>query len=176
MIDIGMSKLAVIGVTALIVLGPERLPRVARLAGTLYGRAQRYLQEVKSEVARQIEMEELRALREQARDGARSFKAEVESVGDQLGRLGTEVAAIAPLHVHAADAAPRGDVAPVPAPAVPGGDTGRGAHAFRTKKLAKTSGIPAWYRKRRGSRRHAASGAARARRLCAGPGSGTSFF
>jgi Tat protein translocase TatB subunit len=48
MIDLGLSKLAVIGVVALIVIGPEKLPKVARMAGTLYGRAQRYLHEVKS--------------------------------------------------------------------------------------------------------------------------------
>ena len=59
MIDLGLSKLAIIGVVALIVIGPEKLPKVARMAGTLYGRAQRYLHEVKSEVTREIEPTEL---------------------------------------------------------------------------------------------------------------------
>jgi sec-independent protein translocase protein TatB len=59
MIDLGLSKLAIIGVVALIVIGPEKLPKVARMAGTLYGRAQRYLHEVKSEVSREIELDEL---------------------------------------------------------------------------------------------------------------------
>ena len=60
MIDLGLSKLAIIGVVALIVIGPEKLPKVARMAGSLYGRAQRYLHEVKSEVSREIELEEPR--------------------------------------------------------------------------------------------------------------------
>ena len=64
MIDLGVSKLALIAVVALIVVGPERLPKVARVAGNLFGRAQRYMSEVKSEVNRQMEMEEFRKLRE----------------------------------------------------------------------------------------------------------------
>ena len=52
MIDLGISKLALIGVVALIVIGPEKLPRVARMAGTLLGRAQRYINDVKAEVSK----------------------------------------------------------------------------------------------------------------------------
>ena len=52
MIDLGVSKLALIAVVALIVVGPERLPKVARMAGNLFGRAQRYMNEVRSEVNR----------------------------------------------------------------------------------------------------------------------------
>ena len=57
MIDIGLSKLALIGVVALVVIGPERLPKVARMAGSLFGRAQRYINDVKAEVTREIELE-----------------------------------------------------------------------------------------------------------------------
>ena len=60
MIDLGLTKIALIGVVALVVIGPEKLPRVARMAGTLYGRAQRYITQVKSEVSREIELDELR--------------------------------------------------------------------------------------------------------------------
>jgi len=63
MIDLGLSKLALIGVVALVVVGPERLPKVARMAGTLMGRAQRYMAEVKSEVNRQVELDELKKCR-----------------------------------------------------------------------------------------------------------------
>jgi sec-independent protein translocase protein TatB len=70
MIDLGLTKLAVIGVVALIVIGPEKLPKVARMAGTLYGRAQRYLNEVKSEVSREIELEELRNLQKEVQETA----------------------------------------------------------------------------------------------------------
>ena len=63
MIDLGVSKLALIAVVALIVVGPERLPKVARMAGNLFGRAQRYMAEVRSEVNRQIELDEFKKLR-----------------------------------------------------------------------------------------------------------------
>src|SRR5450830_859930 len=79
MIDLGLSKLAIIGVVALIVIGPEKLPKVARMAGTLYGRAQRYLHDVKSEVSREIELDELRNLHKEVQDRAQSFKNDVES-------------------------------------------------------------------------------------------------
>ncbi len=77
MFDLGLAKLALIGVVALIVLGPQRLPRVARTAGTLLGRAQRYISQVKAEVSRELEVEELRKMRAQfeqvAQQGEQSF-------------------------------------------------------------------------------------------------------
>jgi len=63
MLDLGLTKMALIGVVALIVLGPERLPRVARTAGALFGRAQRYINDVKAEVTREIEIDELRRMK-----------------------------------------------------------------------------------------------------------------
>jgi len=62
MIDIGLSKMALIGAVALIVIGPEKLPRVARTVGTLLGKAQRYVADVKSEVNRSMELDELRKM------------------------------------------------------------------------------------------------------------------
>ncbi|WP_415914069.1 twin-arginine translocase TatA/TatE family subunit [Paraburkholderia sp. J12] len=59
MLDFSLTKAAVIGVVSLVVLGPERLPRVARTAGALLGRAQRYIDEVKTEVNREIELDKL---------------------------------------------------------------------------------------------------------------------
>src|SRR3954470_21872613 len=79
MIDLGLSKLAIIGVVALVVIGPEKLPRVARMAGTLYGRAQRYLHEVKSEVSREIELDELRNLHQEVKNSAQSIHDEVKN-------------------------------------------------------------------------------------------------
>ena len=64
---------------ALIVIGPEKLPRVARMAGTLYGRAQRYLHEVKSEVSREIELDELRSLHQEVKNSAQSIRDEVHN-------------------------------------------------------------------------------------------------
>src|SRR4051812_6741772 len=79
MIDLGLSKLAIIGVVALVVIGPEKLPKVARMAGTLYGRAQRYLHEVKTEVSREIELDELRNLHKEVQETAQSIKEGVEN-------------------------------------------------------------------------------------------------
>ncbi|MFM8247231.1 MAG: Sec-independent protein translocase protein TatB, partial [Burkholderiaceae bacterium] len=62
MIDLGLSKLALIGAVALVVIGPEKLPAVARMAGTLFGRAQRYINNVKAEVNREMQMEELQKM------------------------------------------------------------------------------------------------------------------
>ena len=65
MIDLGVSKLALIAVVALIVVGPKRLPKIARMAGNLFGRAQRYMADVQSEVSRQMDVEEFKKLREE---------------------------------------------------------------------------------------------------------------
>jgi len=62
MFDFGLAKLALIGVVALIVLGPQRLPHIARTVGALLGRAQRYMSEVKAEVSRELQIEELRKM------------------------------------------------------------------------------------------------------------------
>ena len=63
MFDIGFSELLVIGVVALIVIGPQKLPRVARTVGHLLGKAQRYVADVKAEVNRSIELEELKKMK-----------------------------------------------------------------------------------------------------------------
>ncbi|MDO8301488.1 Sec-independent protein translocase protein TatB, partial [Lacisediminimonas sp.] len=62
MIDLGLTKIALIGAVALVVIGPEKLPKVARMAGSLFGRAQRYINDVKSEVSRELELDELRMM------------------------------------------------------------------------------------------------------------------
>jgi len=168
MIDLGLSKLAVIGVVALIVIGPERLPKVARMAGTLYGRAQRYLHDVKSEVSREIEMEELRNLHKEVQETAQSFKSEVES-------FGSEVENTVSSHLGEVESAWRGDSAYSPPPVSPD-DIERKAREFRRKKLVKTSSMPAWYKNRQGTRQHVLSGAARVRKFRPGSKSNTSFF
>lgn len=169
MIDLGLSKLAVIGVVALIVIGPERLPKVARMAGTLYGRAQRYLHEVKSEVSREIEMEELRNLHKEVQETAHSFKTEVES-------FGAEVENTVSSHLGEVESAWRGDSASSSGLNATPDDIERKAREFRRKKLVKTSSIPSWYKNRHGGRQHVLSGAARVRKFRPGAKSNTSFF
>jgi sec-independent protein translocase protein TatB len=79
MIDFGFDKLALIGAVALIVIGPEKLPRVARTVGTLIGKAQRYVADVKAEVNRSIELEDLKKMKTQFEDAARNVEQSVSS-------------------------------------------------------------------------------------------------
>ena len=88
MFDIGASEIFVIGVVALIVIGPERLPRVAKTLGHLFGRLQRYVSEVKSDINREIELDELRKLKSTMQDAARSIE---ESVNSQVNYIDSEV-------------------------------------------------------------------------------------
>ena len=64
MFDIGFSEIVVIAVVALIVIGPERLPKAARTLGHLFGRLQRYVTDVKADINREIELDELRKLQQ----------------------------------------------------------------------------------------------------------------
>jgi sec-independent protein translocase protein TatB len=94
MFDIGFSELLVIGVVALIVIGPQKLPRVARTAGHLLGRLQRYVADVKADINREIELEELRKMR----DSMQSAASEVQSAVDsELSKTAEELnKAVAP--------------------------------------------------------------------------------
>ena len=77
MFDIGFSELMVIGVVALLVIGPEKLPRVARTLGHLLGRAQRYVNDVKSDINREIQLDELKKLQAEVTESARSLEDSV---------------------------------------------------------------------------------------------------
>ena len=79
MFDISFTELLVIGVIALVVIGPERLPKVARTIGHLVGRAQRYVGDVKSDIQREIELDELRKLKEQMQDAAQSVQSSLQN-------------------------------------------------------------------------------------------------
>jgi sec-independent protein translocase protein TatB len=139
------------------------------MAGTLYGRAQRYLHEVKSEVSREIEMEELRNLHKDIQDSAQSFKSEVET-------FKSDVEHTVSTHLNDVESAWRGDTAVMPTATATPDDIERKARDFRRKKLAKTSSMPAWYKNRQNTRQHVLSGAARVRKFRPGPTSNTKFF
>jgi sec-independent protein translocase protein TatB len=79
MFDIGFSELMVIAVVALIVIGPERLPKVARTMGHLFGRLQRYVNDVKADINREIELDELRKFKSSFEDAAREVEQTVQS-------------------------------------------------------------------------------------------------
>jgi sec-independent protein translocase protein TatB len=77
--DIGFSELALIAVVALIVLGPERLPKAARTMGHLFGRLQRYVNDVKADINREMELDELRKLQQEVQGAAREIETSVSS-------------------------------------------------------------------------------------------------
>ena len=101
MFDIGFSEFLVIAVVALIVIGPERLPKVARTLGHLFGRMQRYVNDVKADISREMELEELRRLQSNVQSAARSFEdtfskemreteAQLQSVADAASAPATQ--------------------------------------------------------------------------------------
>ena len=84
MFDIAFSEILVIGVVALIVIGPERLPKTARTLGHLFGRLQRYVNEVKADISREMELEELRKLQQQVQTAAREIETSVQSAATEV--------------------------------------------------------------------------------------------
>jgi sec-independent protein translocase protein TatB len=96
MFDIGFSELMLIGLVALVVIGPERLPRVARTAGHLLGKLQRYVSDVKSDIQREMQLEDLKKLQREVSDSAReletSIRKQVSTVEADLGKTAAEVA------------------------------------------------------------------------------------
>jgi len=79
MFDIGFSELLVIGIVALVVIGPEKLPRLARTLGHLAGRLQRYVSDVKSDISREMELEDLKKMRDSLQQTASGFESSVKS-------------------------------------------------------------------------------------------------
>ena len=79
MFDIGFSEIVVIAVVALIVIGPERLPKTARTLGHLFGRLQRYVNDVKADISREMELEELRKLQQQMKSAASDLEQSMTS-------------------------------------------------------------------------------------------------
>lgn len=155
MLDFGLDKMALIGAVALIVIGPERLPRVARTVGTLLGKAQRYVADVKAEVNRSIELEELKKMKTGFEDAARDVHTSVhqeihtasqafESTwADATGGVGDESSQSAAL-------------SSIWAPGY--------KHPKKNWRL-KRGTTPQWYKNQAGVRRHAQSGAARVARF-----------
>jgi sec-independent protein translocase protein TatB len=161
MIDLGLSKIAIIGVVALVVIGPEKLPKVARMAGSLYGRMQRYLHEVKSEVSREIELDELRNLKKEVEETAQSIRSGVESAVQES--------------IDDVESAWR-DLPSSTAPTATVLDLERKARDFRRKKLVRNSAVPGWYKQRHGGKSHIMSGAARVKKFRPRAAKTSSFF
>ncbi|HET7794775.1 MAG TPA: Sec-independent protein translocase protein TatB [Rhizobacter sp.] len=153
MIDFGFDKMALIGAVALIVIGPEKLPRVARTVGHLLGKAQRYVADVKAEVNRSIELEELKKMKDQFEGAARDVE---KSVSDQVQETTTA------LQGAWADA----DPAPFSGGLHEGLEPPPPTYTHPRKKWRiKRSAMPLWYKQRNGVRSKAQSGAARVARF-----------
>ena len=139
MIDLGLSKMALIGAVALIVIGPEKLPRVARTVGTLLGKAQRYVNDVKAEVNRSMELDELRKMKETVESAARDVESSVQSTTAEFEKQWQEATTTALAEP----------------PSFP-----EYKHPKKKWRL-KQGAVPTWYKARAGVRTKALSGAAR---------------
>jgi sec-independent protein translocase protein TatB len=93
--DVGFSELMVIAVVALIVIGPERLPRVARTLGHLFGKLQRYVNDVKADINREIELDELHKFKSTFEDAARGFENTARDVQSEVAKTEGELNALA---------------------------------------------------------------------------------
>ena len=138
--------MALIGVVALIVIGPEKLPRVARTVGTLLGKAQRYVNDVKAEVNRSMELDELRKMKDDVETAARDVEQSVRSGAADFEKEWS--AAV-------------GDASSAPLEGPPSYPEYR--HP-RKKWRLKQGATPHWYKARNGIRTRALSGAARVAR------------
>mgnify|MGYP001038807687 CR=1 FL=1 len=94
MFDIGFSELLVIGVVALIVLGPERLPKVARTAGHLFGRFQRYVSDVKAEIRREMHNEEIMKLETSLKEAKEALTGVEQSIRQEISQTGALLKAV----------------------------------------------------------------------------------
>ena len=143
MIDLGISKLALIGAVALIVIGPEKLPKVARTVGTLLGKAQRYVADVKAEVGRAMELDELKKMRDTVEEAARDVGNTIQTQASDFEKSWADNSEnVLPYE------------APPPAYKHPG----------KNWRL-KLGATPNWYKARSGVRTKALSGAARVARF-----------
>ena len=93
MFDVSFSELMVVGVVALIVIGPERLPRVARTAGHLLGRLQRYVNTVKSDISREMHVEDLKRFQERVKADFTSIESSVNSEVASLDKAVADIEA-----------------------------------------------------------------------------------
>lgn len=159
MLDLGLTKMALISVVALVVLGPERLPRVARTAGALFGRAQRYINDVKSEVTREIELDELRRMKTEFETAASNVETSVQDTlrkhESELNEAWNSGTSVSPSIAGSA----LGDVGssswPVSTPA---------AAPKRKNWRVKQAAMPNWYKRTTTHRTRVQSGAARVAR------------
>ena len=148
MIDLGVSKIALIGAVALIVIGPEKLPRLARTVGTLLGKAQRYVADVKQEVSRSMELDELKKMKDTVESAARDVENSIQTNASDFEKSWSEATS---------DSASNASL--------PGMEIFPEYKHPKKKWRLKTGATPQWYKARSGTRTRAQSGAARVARF-----------
>ena len=152
MIDLGVSKLALIAVVASVVVGPERLPKVARMAGNLFGRAQRYMADVKSEVNRQMEVEEFKKFREET---TATLKEVENSIGSTVQEAGANLSDQADIFET------NFEKPPLDEKEVLRKSKRQGRNSWGVRRAAR----PVWFKRSAGIRTRVQSGAARMKRF-----------
>jgi sec-independent protein translocase protein TatB len=167
MLDLGLSKMALIGVVALVVIGPERLPRVARLAGTMLGRAQRYINDVKAEVTREMELDELRRAKTGFEEAARNVENSIHDAAREQQSAITEAWSQGETVSGSVAGGALADANITGTPVYGGSGRSRyGAVAGPRRKnwRIKQTAMPNWYKRVAGTRTRVQSGAARVAR------------
>lgn len=154
MIDLGISKIALIGAVALVVIGPEKLPSVARTMGALLGKARRYISDVKAEVNRSMELDELKKMKDTMETAARDVEHSVHTASSDFEKDWSETTAGLSSD-GISDSEPYVPLAP-PAPEY--------QHPGKKWRL-KRGTLPHWYKARQGVRTRAQSSAARVARF-----------
>lgn len=153
MIDLGISKIALIGAVALVVIGPDKLPGVARTLGALLGKAQRYVADVKAEVSRSMDLEELKKMRDSVQSAAQDVQSSINDQAQDFEKTWAEVTDGLDQTQSQYDSQPAMHQLGSPAYKSP-------KKNWRTKQAA----VPRWYKVRSGVRTSAQSGAARVAR------------
>ena len=148
MIDLGVSKIALIGAVALIVIGPEKLPRLARTIGTLLGKAQRYVADVKQEVSRSMELDELKKMKDTVESAARDVENSIQTNSSDFEKSWSEATSDSSSNA-----------------SLPGMEIFPEYKHPKKKWRLKTGATPQWYKARSGTRTRAQSGAARVARF-----------
>lgn len=167
MIDLGLTKIALIGAVALVVIGPERLPTVARMAGTLFGRAQRYISDVKSQVNREMQMEELRKMQDNIVNAASNLnKTVAEDIAEAEQDFSAAIAEANQAYVG------YNEGGRVPSQE----EIAAKQRDFRKKRLMQNSSLPNWFKRQTGRRTRVMSGAARVARYRPNAGKSPRFF
>lgn len=154
MIDLGISELALIGAVALIVIGPEKLPGVARTVGALMGKAQRYVSDVKAEVNRSMELEELKKMKESMESAAREVEGSMKDTTDDFEKSWSQATAELQSSDYGSGALQTigSDLSPVY------------KHPKKNWRI-KQKAMPQWFKARAGVRTRTQSGAARVARF-----------